>query len=130
MHAGSLGELVFEVSSEQLLLLRTFSVSLDARYEDHVVQGWLPQPEFLGPNLATHNLSILLRRDFLGHSPVEEIRLAQAMLVNGQVERLVVGGVGYGKVTIRKMDYTWNHLIKGRKGPYSVSMNLELKEYV
>lgn len=129
MLVGSLGDLIFECSSEQTLLLQSFSVSNDARYEDHVVQGTFPRPEFLGPNLPSHNLTILLHSDFLGHSPLEEIKIAQRMMVNGEVVRLVIARTGYGKVTIRKMDYSWNHIVKGQKGPYSVTMNLELKEY-
>lgn len=65
MLVGSLGDLVFECSSLNLLLLQSFSVSNEARYEEHAAQGTLPRPEFLGPGLPTHTLAILLRRDFL-----------------------------------------------------------------
>lgn len=129
MLVGSLGDLIFECSSEQTLLLQSFSVSCDTRYEDHVVQGTFPRPEFLGPNLPSHNLTILLRGDFLGHSPVEEIKRVQTMMAKGEVVRLVIAQTGYGRVTIRKMDYSWNYVVNGVKGPFSVTMNLELKEY-
>lgn len=129
MVVGSLGEIIFECSSVKTLLLQSFSVSLDSRWEEHEAQGTFPRPEFIGPSLPAHNLSILLRREFLGHSPLEEVKKAQRMIVNGEVVRLVVGRIGYGRVTIRKMDYTWNGVVRLGKGPLSVNMNLELKEY-
>ena len=129
MVVGSLGEIVFECSSFKTLLLQSFSVSLDARWEEHEAQGTFPRPEFIGPSLPTHSLAILLRRDFLGHSPLEEVKKAQRMLANGEVVRLVIDGIGYGRVTVRKMDYTWNGVSRLGKGPLSVNMNLELKEY-
>lgn len=129
MVVGSLGDIIFECSSFKTLLLQSFSVSQDARWEEHEAQGTFSRPEFLGPSLPTHNLSILLRRDFLGHSPLEEVKKAQRMVVNGEVVRLVVGRIGYGRVTVRKMDYNWNGVVRIGKGPISVSMNLELKEY-
>lgn len=130
MLIGSLGDLIFECSSANLILLQSFSVSNEARYEEHEAQGTFPRPEFLGPSLPTHALAILLRRDFLGHSPLQEVKLAQRMLVNGEVARLVVGRVSYGRVTMRKMDYAWTGVARIGSGPLSVSMNLELKEYV
>lgn len=130
MIAGSLGDIVFEVSSSRVLLLESFSCSLESRWEEHEAQGALPRPEFLGPALPTHSLAILLRRDFLGHSPVVEIRKLQVMLARGEIARLIIGHVGYGKVSLRKLEYTWNHVSRGEAGPLSASANLELKEYV
>lgn len=130
MITGSLGSLVFECSSNNLVLLQSFSVSNEARYEEHQAQGTFPRPEFLGPGLPTHNLSILLRRPFLGHSPLEEVLKAQRMMLDGVVARLVIGRIGYGRVTIRKLDYTWNGVLRSVTGPLSIDMNLELKEYV
>lgn len=129
MIAGSLGSLVFECSSASLALVQSFSVSHEARYEEHAAQGTFPRPEFLGPGLPTHNLSILLRRQFLGHNPLDEVLMAQRMLLDGEVARLVIGRVGYGRVTIRKLDYTWNGVLRSAAGPLSVNMSLELREY-
>lgn len=130
MLVGCLGDLVFECSSLNLVLLQSFSLSNEARYEEHAAQGAFPRPEFLGPSLPTHSLAILLRRDFLGHSPLREVKIAQRMLVNGEVVRLVLGKLSYGRVTVRKMDYSWNGASRIQDGPLSINMNLELKEYV
>ena len=129
MITGSLGSLVFECSSASMILLQSFSASHEARYEEHEAQGTFPRPEFLGPALPTHTLAVFLRRDFLGHSPLKEVAIAQRMLLSGEVARLIIGRIGYGRVTIRKLDYSWNGVSRLDSGPMSVTMNLELKEY-
>ena len=128
MRVGSLGDIVFEVSSKRIFTPQTFSMSRDARYEDHEVHGAFPRSEFLAPGLGTASLTMVLRRD-LGVEPAEEAERLEEKLINGEVLRLVVAGKNLGKWTLRKVDQSWRQMLKGVKGPLSLTLTVELKEY-
>ena len=100
MRVGSLGKVVFEVSSARVLTPASIALSCDARYEDHEVQGSSPRSEFLAPNLGSVTLAMTLRRD-LGVDPVAEAQSLEAMLRRGEVVPLVLAGKYLGKWTIR-----------------------------
>lgn len=129
MQVGSLGDTVFEASSEKVLTLSSFGKGRSARYEDHQVQGDLPRSEFLAPELATFDLIIHLRAD-LGVNPAELADTISAYCKSGEVIRLILAGYNLGKVTVRDVQQTWKHLGPGGKGVQSVGLTLQLKEYV
>ena len=128
MQTGSLGDIVFEVSSAKILTPHSVSIGRDASFEDHKVQGDFPRPEFLAPGLATVSLAITLRAD-LGADPLACADALEGSLLNGEVLRLVIAGENLGKFTIRKIDQGWRHCLKSRPGPLILELSLELKEY-
>lgn len=129
MKTGSLGDVIFEVSSARVFTPQSFSMNREARYEDHEVQGAFPRPEFLAPGLATGTLPITLRRD-LGCEPFEEVEKLEDMSVKGEVLRLIIAGKNLGRWTIRKVDQSWRHMTGRDSGPFSISLSLALKEYL
>ncbi len=129
MRTGSLGDVVFEVSSERIFTPQSFSMNREARFEDHAVQGDFARPEYLAPGLATGNLSITLRRE-LGCEPFEEVERLENMSVQGRVLRLIIAGKNLGRWTIRKVDQSWKYLAGRDSGPMAISLTLELKEYI
>lgn len=129
MYVGSLGDTVFETSSERIFTPQNFSMSREARFEEHEPQGTWPRPEYLAPGLATCSLAITLRRD-LGCEPFEEAEKLEEALVAGEVMRLIIAGENLGRWTIRKMSQDWRYLTRTETGPMAITLNLELKEYI
>lgn len=127
MRVGSLGDMVFETSTDRVLTPSSFSTGSSARYEDHPVQGGLPRSEFLAPELSSFDLSIRLRAD-MGVSPLAVAEQLVASCRAGDVLRLVIAGQNLGQVTIRSVDQDWRHL--SRAGVHSLDVKLQLKEYV
>lgn len=128
MRVGSLGSIVFEVADGRVFTPASMSLSRDARFEDHEVQGTHPRPEFMAPGLGTCSLSLTLRRDF-GVDPLAEAEKLEKMLTEGEVAQMIIAGKNLGKWTVRKVDQSWRHMLKGGIGPFALTLNVELKEY-
>lgn len=128
MRVGSLGDVVFEVSSQRFFTPEGMSFSREARFEDHETQGTFPQSEFLAPGLKTASFSMTLRRD-LGCDPAADAERLEAMMNSGEVLLLIIAGQNLGRWTLRKVDQSWRHMLGNGKGPFSLSLTVELKEY-
>ena len=129
MRVGSSGDVVFETSAERVLTPGSVQRRREARYEDHQVQGELPRPEFIAPDLSEVELSIRLCAA-LGVSPVEMSDQIAAYCNEGRVVRLIIAGYNFGKVTVRKFSTDWRHLSPDGNGVQTVDLKLTLKEYV
>ena len=129
MQTGSLGDIIFEVSSAKILTPHSVNIGRDASFENHKVQGDFPRPEFLAPGLATVSHAITLRAD-LGTDPLACASSLEDAKIEGEVLRLVIAGENLGKFTIRKIDQNWRHCLKSRPGPLILELSLELGEYV
>lgn len=128
MVTGSLGDVIFEVSTGRVFTPQDFGMNRDARYEDHEVQGTFPQSEYLAPGLGTATLTMILRRE-LGCDPAAEAEKLEEKLIRGEVLRLIIAGKNLGKWTLRKVDQSWRYMLKGVTGPLSLTLTVELKEY-
>jgi hypothetical protein len=129
MHVGSLGDVVFETGAERVLTLSDMTRSREGRYEDHHVQGELPRPEFLSPDLSTVELTIRLFAGLVDN-PVKESDKIGQYCKEGRVLRFIVAGWNLGNVTIRSYSQEWRHITPKGKGVQSIVMKLSLKEYV
>lgn len=128
MQTGTLGNTVFEVSSAKVFTPNGISMVRDMKYEDHEVQGNFPRPEYLAPGLMSVTLGMTLRAD-LGVDPIGEAEKLEDAMLDGEVLRLVLSGQNLGEFTIRKIDQSWRHMVRGQTGPLIIEMSLELKEY-
>lgn len=129
MYIGSLGDTIFETSSGRLLTPAALKFAYESRFEDHPVQGFYEQSEFLAPSLATVNIDLILRSDLLGEPVLNIIQKLASQMRSGEILRMTIGGVACGRFTIRKMNWDWNYLLKSGAGPLSATVSLELKEY-
>lgn len=127
MQVGSLGDVVFESSTELVRTPENVSRERKARYEEHKVLGGLPRLEFVAPELATVSLAIRLRAS-LGLDPLREADRIGSMCKDGTVQRLVLGGVNFGNYVVDSMGQTIRQI--GPNGVSSVDLSLTLKEYV
>ncbi|MDR2056135.1 MAG: phage tail protein [Desulfovibrio sp.] len=129
MRVGSLGDIVFETSTQLALTPDAISKSREARYEDHQVQGELPRSEFLAPELAGFEMSIRLNAS-MGVDPVTLADGLSRCCKEGRVLRFIIAGYNFGRVTIRNVSQEWRHIMPGGKGVQVIALRLTLKEYV
>jgi len=128
MAIATLGDLVFEASSE---LVRTFadaSLTTSARWTAHEVIGQRPVQEFGGP--ALRSLSLSLRLDSgLGVDPEAEAKALRQAVEDGTVLPLILGGEPSGDWVATSMAESWRHIgADGRIGAIDVALSLQ--EYV
>lgn len=128
MAIGTLGNVVFEVSSE---LVRTFSdmtETVSARWTAHEVIGQKPRQEYIGPALRTRRFAMTLRSD-LGLDPVTESAALEASAEDGEVLALVIGGRPLGDWVITELRRNERH-IAADGTIRTIDLQLSLEEYV
>jgi hypothetical protein len=126
---GNIGTVVFETSAHRALTPSSVQFSREARYEDHQVQGELPRPEFIAPDLFEVELSIRLSAS-LGYDPVSEAEKLVKYCKQGKVVYFLIADRNFGKVTVRKFSEEWRHLMPNGKGVQTLDLKVTLKEYI
>jgi len=127
MKIGSLGDIVFEVSSDFVRTPNDFQRSVSARFETHYVQGAKPRLEYLSEELDSFSMSIRLV-EMGGVDPELDFERLANLCRNGVVVPFMLAGVRFGNVVIEKCTEKWRG--KGEFGPFCIDVALELKEYV
>lgn len=127
MQTGSLGDVVFETSSDRILTPNAFSWERSAKYASNDLVGAKPCLEYVAPELSGGTLSIQLREDF-GVNPVQAAGRLSQMCHDGEVLRLIIGGQNLGNVVIEKVSQQWKYA--DGQAPRVIVLSLTLKEYV
>lgn len=128
---GQLGDIVFEVSSEdRVLTFDGLSRSGAARFAYHTRQGCKELSEFLGPALQEIAFEMVLS---VSHrvDPKEEIERLREMRDNGEAVLFVLDGEpqGDGYWTITSLSEAHKYIDnKGRT--LAVTVQVSLKEYL
>jgi len=91
MQVGSIGEIVFEVSSELVRTFTDFTEDLSARISSHEVGGSLPVLEWIGPGTPGLNFTIRLNEQ-LGANVPEMLGLATRYCNTGELLTVIIGG--------------------------------------
>jgi phage protein U len=125
---GSFGEVVFQVSEEQLHLVKGVQRKTAARVEDHQVVGAKPRLEFIAPELDETSFTVFWHRGF-GVDPRAEIRKLGDLSQQGAVRNLILGGENLGKFLLTEMSEKWLHSGPGG-APVVAEAALSFKEYV
>jgi hypothetical protein len=124
---GSFGAVVFQVSEEQLHLVKGVQRKTAARVEEHQVVGAKPRLEFLAPELDGIGFKVFWHRGF-GVDPRAEIKKLRALCEAGAVQLLILGGENFGRCLLTEVDESW--LRSGPGGaPLVAEAALTLKEY-
>ena len=126
MKVGTLGNGVFEGSDTRVFTPSQVTRERKARIEEHQVQGALPCVEFIAPELGTFSISMTLSAA-LGVNPMQEADSLGAMCKRGEVNRLILGGLNWGKVIIESVTQDWRN--SGPGGVHTIGLTLVLKEY-
>lgn len=128
MQTGSLGDVVFETSSQHVLTFSSFSTSASGRFVDHEVHGAKQRSEFTGADLREFDMDITVHRAF-GPRPEDVLTQLGDYCEQGTVCRLIVAGKNIGRVTVREVQSDWRHLAPGGAGVQTMGIKLKLKEY-
>lgn len=124
---GTLGDVVFEVSSQKVLTFQSIQRNAKARYQRHNVISTKPVLEFVGDDLDEIPLSIRLDAT-KGINVLAEITRLRDHKTNGERLTLIIGGNVLGDFIIESVNDTWERIIKGE--PLIARVNLSLIESV
>jgi phage protein U len=130
MAIGSLGDVVFEVSSDAVKTFDDMSVQLSAKYAQHDIHGRKGLLEFTGLAPSTLSLKIHLSAA-LGIVPKEELTALRDMLKAGKAVPFILDGEpqGDGLWVIESLNE--NHKVINNAGALVLAeASLSLKEYV
>ncbi len=127
---GSLGEVVFEVSTERVRTFRDFQIQRSAKYSEHAIHGRKGLLEFTGLPPASISFSIRLDAG-LGVNPKEELNTLHDILNKHKAVPFILDGEpqGDGLWVLEGLDE--NHEIIDKHGTsIAVEVSLKLKEYI
>ena len=128
MVVGTFGPLTFECSRARVYAPRDVKREVKARYEEHKVLLAKPRLEFLAPELVTVSLTVQFSALF-GVHPAAALIEIEGLIENGQVERLILGGMNHGFHIIESSSEEWRHALPdGRL--ISAGTTLQFKEYI
>lgn len=106
---GTLGGILFQVSTSKVLTFENLTRNGGAQYQKHEVILSKAKLEFLRPELDTISLPIRLDR-FLGVQPLTEINKVRLYMNNGARLPLIIGGRFYGYWVVEKMSELWKNM--------------------
>lgn len=127
---GSLGDIVFEVSTKKTQTFGELSRTGSSRWNDHEIIGLKPISEFLGSDLEEITFSIILKAEF-GVNPIKQLEIMRKIRDTGKTAPFLLGGkpISINHWSIRQISET--HKIVDNKGNVlHVEASITLKEYV
>lgn len=127
---GTLGDIVFIVTSSKVRTFSGFSRTTTDRWANNDIIHKKPRSQFLGPGLDTFEMTVRVDAR-LGLNPRAEVDKLVAYSREGKVLSLVIGGKGMGvnKVKITNLVQNWNTL-DHRGNLLSAEYTITLEEYV
>jgi len=131
MAIGNFGTTItFEVNSSKILTFKGYSEQISSRWVDHNIQGELPRSEFLGANLMTISMTVVLSAAH-GINPWNTREIIKNAVRNGYARNLVIGGKqpSTNKFVITNAQDTFDNIFNDGKIS-QITMNLTFKEYV
>ena len=130
MSIGSLGDVVFEVSSDKVHTFQDLQIQRKANYAEHAIHGKKGLLEFTGfaPLTATMKIDLLAA---LGVVPKDELDALVEILTNHEAVPFILNGEPQGDNLWVLESMAESYPVINNKGELiSVSVTLNLKEYV
>jgi phage protein U len=130
---GSLGDVVFEVSSERVKTFQDLKFQYAMKYAQHDVHGGVALLELTGRAPVTCSLKIILD-SALGVDPMNELVELIIIMGKGKVVDFILDGEPQGlqkggQWVIESIGESWK--VTDNKGKMiSVEVDLQLKEYI
>ena len=127
---GSLGDVVFEVSSEKVQTFRDYQIQRSAKFSEHTIHGRKALLEFTG--LAPASVSLNIRLDAgLGSIPKDELDYLHFVLKSHYAVTLILDGEpqGDGLWVLESIDEK-HEIIDNFGTSIAVEVSLKLKEYI
>ena len=130
MAIGSLGEITFSVSADQVRTFDELQRSNSARVTLHERQGGKPLAEFLGPDAEQITFNMRLSA-FEGVAPLDEVKKLREMRDTGTAALFIFDGTpqgdGYWLITSLSEEY---HNVDNRGCPSVIQCAVTLREYM
>lgn len=127
---GSLGEVVFEVSTDLVRTFRDFQIQRSAKFSEHAIHGGKALLEFTG--LAPASMSLSIRLDAgLGVNPKEELEALRGILTDHEAVPFILDGEpqGDGLWVLESLDESYE-VIDNHGTFIALDVSLKLKEYI
>lgn len=132
MEVGTLGDIVFEAGTMNVLVPQNISADSRMRYEEHNVFGSYPVMEWLGPETPEISLDVRLSRQLMEREPDDvKVQLLSHMR-RGDVLRLTLCGQNWGRVVITSISQKLAPTLTnddGRLAPSGIDLSLRLKSW-
>lgn len=130
MTVGSLGNIVFEVTPEQIETISNFTQSGSAAYSEHQRHAGNSLLEFVGRNADNIGFDIVLSSE-LGVNVQSEIDKIASAERNGEILKFVIGKKIYGRYrwVIKSHTVDIKHFDKNNE-PLLANVNIKLTEYL
>ena len=132
MEVGTLGDIVFEAGTMNVLVPQNISADSRMRYEEHNVFGSYPVMEWLGPETPEISLDVRLSRQLMEREPDDvKIQLLSHMR-RGDVLRLTLCGQIWGRVGITSISQKLAPTLTNDNGwlaPSGIDLSLRLKSW-
>lgn len=132
MEVGTLGDIVFEAGTMNVLVPQNVSADSRMRYEEHNVFGSYPVMEWLGPETPEISLDVRLSRQLMEREPDDvKIQLLSHMR-RGDVLRLTLCGQNWGRVVITSISQRLSPTLTNDAGwlaPSGIDLSLRMKSW-
>jgi phage protein U len=127
---GSLGDVVFEVSSESVKTFQDLQFQHSVKYAQHDIHGSVGLLEYTGKNPTTGSLKIRFD-SALGVEPMKEIVSIYMMMRNGVAVNFILDGrpQGEGLWVIESFTEEWK-VVNNTGKMIAAESSIQLKEYV
>ena len=127
---GSLGSVVFDVSSEHVRTLRDMKIQHSAKYSEHAIHGGKALLEFTGYSPASLSFSVRLDAG-LGVNPKEELEALREILTSHKAVPFILDGEpqGDGLWALESIDESYE-VIDSHGTFIAADVSLKLKEYI
>lgn len=128
---GSFGkDLVFKVSSKQVITFNNFRQTISSRWSDSVPIGKKPKSEFNGPDLRKISFTMIFDIN-LGVKPRKMLEKLERLVCKGVVNPLIIGNkrVGYQKWRITSVGEEWDSILSNGVLTHA-KVDVKMEEYV
>lgn len=125
---GSYGDVVFNVSAEQVKTFGDFSRETRIKFAKHEIYNGKPVLQHTGAENCTVSMSIQLKAS-LGVNPKQEIDKLKQLADAGEEKPLVIGEEILGKYVLESISEKREH-IDNRGNIINASVTIKLTEYV
>lgn len=127
---GSLGSVIFEVSTDKILTFDDLNFSHSAKFTEHAIHGRKGLLEFTGFSATSASLNILLNAD-LGVDPKEEFNALKEIFDNHDAVPFILDNEpqGDGLWVIESMSEK-RDMISNKGAARLIEVSVNLKEYI
>ena len=128
MHVGSLGEITFEASINDVFTIRSMDLKRSINFGEHAVMEGVPRLQHTGRKLDAMTLPIVMDSMLPGAVPCEQrITSLRELAATGEEQPLTFGQTYYGLWVLKDVNVTARVMHGDRI--FRADVTLELSEY-